>query len=115
MQTCRCKDLPTCVRYGEPEKAFVEGFELLDSRPWLRLYGCRECGVRWQLDVDDRSNLAIKVPNTELWKSFNDRPVRRAYFIDEHGGEGEETCLWAGCKNRVLKYMAICVDHAFPE
>ena len=106
--------MPSCLHYGE-EQVFTKDFELAGSRDWLRLYRCHACGTYWQLDVEDRSDWAIKVPAPEEWESFDDRPLRRAFVVRTHGGEGDEVCLWEGCENHVLKDMAICVDHAFPE
>jgi len=111
---CDCGAMPECLNYG-PEKVFTKNFELVASRDWLRLYHCRDCGTYWQLDVDDRSDWAIKVLKPTEWDTFDDRPMRRAFIVRSHGGEADDMCIWAGCKNHVLKNMAICVDHAFPE
>lgn len=111
---CKCQAMPDCLNYGE-EQVFAKDFELVGSRDWLRLYRCHGCDTYWQLDVDDRSDWAIKVPASADWESFDDKPFRRAFIVRTHGGEGDEICLWDRCRNRVLKNMAICVDHAFPE
>lgn len=113
--SCKCADMPNCVNYGESEKEFVRTFELVDERPWLRLYRCLNCDTHWQLDVDDRSDFAIKVPKPDQWPNFDDKPYRREFFIRFHGGEGEAQCNWSGCHQRALKGMAICVDHTYPE
>jgi hypothetical protein len=103
------------VGYGESEESFVRWFEFLSEAPYLKLYRCRHCGTLWKLDVGDRSDFAIKIPSISGWESFDDRPARRQFFIDFHGGEGTEICCWAGCGGRVLNQMAICIDHAYPE
>jgi hypothetical protein len=112
---CKCANLDDCVGYGESEAKFVEGFLLIAERPYLRLYRCQYCGAHWKLDVDDRSDFAIKIPAAENWEQFDDRPVLRQFFIRFHDGEGLDKCLWAGCTGNVLKGKAICVDHAYPE
>jgi hypothetical protein len=69
----------------------------------------------WQLDVDDRADFAIKVPQSENWSSFNDLPYRREFFIQFHGGVSTKKCTWARCNQLALQNMAICVNHAYPE
>jgi hypothetical protein len=112
---CDCANLSSCVSYGESEKEFCSSFDLISERPWLRLYQCRECKTYWQLDVDDRSDFAIKVSQPEIWPAFDDRPYRREFFIQFHGGVGSKKCTWARCNQPALQNMAICVDHAYPE
>ena len=112
---CKCGQLQDAISCGESEEAFVKRFQLVAERPYLRLYRCRHCGTHWQLDFGDRSDLAIKVADPEHWETFDDRPFRRGFFIGFHGGEAAEQCCWAGCKRKVLKDKAICVDHAYPE
>src|SRR5262245_57130049 len=109
--SCRCGGLPECVAYGESEVSFVRSFEFLSEAPYLKLYRCRHCGTLWKLDVGDRSDFAIKIPNVSGWESFDDRPARRQFFVAFHSGEGSEICCWADCGSRALKQMAICVDH----
>lgn len=113
--TCQCAELPNCVTYGDSETEFVRLFEFVDQQPWLRLYCCRYCHTLWRLDVDDRSNFAIKIPEANDWAEFDAKPLIRDFIIRFHGGEGLDQCKWANCQNRVLKNMALCVDHAFPE
>ena len=135
---CQCAELPSCVNYGELEREFVRWFEVVAEHTWVRLYRCLHCDTHWQLDFDDRSDFAIKVaaPHSwldlirsgrfgralttlakvmENWPDFDDKPYRREYFVRSHGGESDRQCTWAGCRNRALKDMAICVDHAYPE
>lgn len=112
---CNCANLPSCVSYGGSEEEFCSGFKLVSEREWLRLYQCCGCNKYWQLDVDGRSDFAIKVSQPEMWGSFDDRPYRREFFIKFHGGEGTGKCSWARCNRSALQNMAICVDHAYPE
>lgn len=110
-----CASLDDCVGYGESEAKFVENCLLIAEKPYLRLYRCKNCGTYWKLDVDDRSDFAIKIPGAENWEEFDDRPIRRQFFVRFHGGEGSDKCRWAGCKGNVLVGKLICVDHAYPE
>ena len=112
---CNCEALSNCVNYGESEPDFTQGFELIGQQPWLRLYRCRACGTRWQLDVDDRSDFAIKVPTGCEWPGFDDRLYRREFFVSFHGGVQQAKCMQMGCDNRALMGMALCVRHAYPE
>lgn len=112
---CQCAELPSCVNYGELEREFVRWFEVVAEHTWVRLYRCLHCNTHWQLDFNDRSEFAIKVPEPENWPDFDDKPYRREYFVRTHGGESDRQCTWAGCRSRALKDMAICVDHAYPE
>ncbi len=34
-------------------------------------------------------------------------------LIEMAGGISDQTCVWAGCKERALKQIRICVHHAF--
>jgi hypothetical protein len=112
---CNCRDLDDCVGYGESEAKFVEHFLLVAEQPYLRLYRCQNCGTHWKLDVDDRSDFAIKVPSAENWEQFDDSSILRQFFVRFHGGEGSQKCCWAGCTGNVLRGKLICVDHAYPE
>jgi hypothetical protein len=84
--------MPDCLNYGE-EQVFTKDFKLVGSRDWLRLYRCHVCDTYWQLDVDDRSDWAIKVPASEDWKLFDGKPFGRAFIVRTHGGEGDEICF----------------------
>lgn len=112
---CRCPELDDCVSYGESEQDFCRGFTFLAERSLFRLYRCDRCQTSWQIDIDGRSDLAIKVPRPEQWSTFNDLPYRRGFFVRLHGGESDQECIWAKCSQPSLLGMAICVDHAYPE
>jgi len=112
---CQCAELPNCINYEEAGSKFVRSLELVAEGAWARLCRCLHCNTHWQLDVDHRSDLAIKITKPDNWPKFDDKPYRREYFMRLHGGEGDAQCTWPGCRNRALKDIAICVDHAYPE
>ena len=113
--SCDCGNLPNCIKHSETGENFPRVLEPIAERQWLRLYRCTQCDTHWQLDVDDRSDFAIKVPEPDKWPDFDDKPYRREYFIRFHGGEGKNLCTWVGCRKQALMDMPICVDHAYPE
>ena len=39
----------------------------------------------------------------------------RDQTVEEHGGLSTAACAWAGCENRALADMAICLEHAYPR
>lgn len=112
---CECAEMDSCVAYGESEQDFSSNCTLISQRPSLRLYQCNHCLTYWQLDVDDRSDFAIKVSEPEEWSSFDDMPYRKAFFTKFHGGESDRPCIYALCRKLALEEMAICVEHAYPE
>lgn len=109
---CTCAELGDFLSVWDGDQTFVE-FTLVDDRIGLELRLCPACGTRWQVDID-RSNLAIRVPNSIEWADFDDRPFRLASMIDHHGGLSDELCCWANCSRRCLAGKAICAHHAYP-
>jgi len=112
---CKCNKLHRVEAHGHEVETFTAGFELIKKRLCLRLYRCDVCDTYWQIDYGDRSDLAIKVVEPELWDTFNDNPYRMEYFIRYHDGHGDKQCSYSGCEKPVLKNMAICENHAYPE
>jgi hypothetical protein len=115
---CNCADLDDIVSCGDnEEEEFIRPklLRLLKEKPDGRLFVCPECDTCWHVDHMQRGPLAIKIQEPFGWESFDDRPLRLKYMVRFHGGYGEEQCRWRGCGNKVLKGMALCAHHAFPE
>jgi hypothetical protein len=115
---CDCAQLEDIVDCGESElDEFVLPRQLVFLRAGdvCRLYVCPECGIHWHVDDGLRAPQAIKVTDPSSWESFDDKPFRLRYWERYHGGSGTAKCMWRGCESRVLKGLAFCGRHAYPE
>ena len=85
---------------------------------WCYLVHCKDCGQLWQVDAWDKyaHGLAIKFFGAvEDWERLPDIEIRKTAMINNHGGLSDKDCQWSVCKNKALKDMAICVEHAYQE
>jgi hypothetical protein len=118
---CECASLPGAARTRPSRAAFVARLELIDGDPeeWAELRACPVCGQRWYVEkgaeMDRQENIAFKLPSLGEWRSFDREPALRALLVREHGGEGDSTCVFAGCGAPVLQSLAVCVQHAHSE
>jgi len=114
---CDCQDIETWREGTRSDRPFKH-MEQLKVGDWCYLVRCKECGQVWQVDTWDKytHGLAIKYfGNIEDWVRISDIEIRKSAMIVNHGGLSEKECQWQGCKNRALKDMAICVEHAYDE
>ncbi len=114
---CECSIHDDYVALTQGVGAFVAQFETVstDSQKWAKLYRCLNCNQHWQIDggaeIDRRTPLAIKIPDHDSWQTFNDRPIRRQYFIDSRGGLTDEICHWEHCSNKCVNGIVFCPEH----
>jgi hypothetical protein len=95
-----------------------KNMEQIKVGDWCYLVWCKNCGQLWQVDAWDKYSygLAIKYSGTiEDWKRLSDIDIRKEAMIINHGGLSDNECQWSRCKNKALKDMAICVEHAYKE
>ena len=116
MSTCTCLNQSDFfeIHPGQLED-FVADLVQLDERSPFRLYSCPSCGTLWIVDYWMRGPMAVRAAEREDWQDFDERPYRRQLVIEHHGGLGDATCLWRGCNNKVLRGMAFCPDHVYPQ
>lgn len=114
---CECEQLPRIFNYERFSSNLKDRLADVDARTedWLKLCVCRVCGQNWQLDVWDKHqiNCALKIDAPECWQTFDDKPFRLQLLVDSRGGFSEKICVMAGCRNRALKSLAYCPEHAF--
>jgi hypothetical protein len=72
----------------------------------------RHAEVTRYLDLDRLQSLYPKRREIDLELR---RSNWRQMVIERHGGLGDATCLWHGCNNKVLRGMAFCPDHVYPQ
>jgi hypothetical protein len=115
--SCQCRESPSAVRVSDPKQAPLDRAQLVErSVPqWAALYRCEACGQLWRLDlgveVDRCIPVAIKRASQLDW-AVDDMSERRDLYIREHGGLSDEPCAWAGCRERAVRGMKICAQHA---
>ena len=120
---CHCAEHPDAVIVGNrfDRQGFLENLEKVDEsmEHFLELYRCNICGQQWRFYILDMPLHAevyesIKIPDGVDWKEFDDRPAVRELRIRQCRGESDRACIWAGCTNRALNGMEVCVEHAYP-
>lgn len=114
---CSCKQLPhvfNIEKFDDLSTDRLEAIEKSDNN-WLTLYRCPYCNQYWQIDLIDKYqiNLAIKINDPNLWKHFDDKPIRQQYLVDSYGGVSNEICVKLDCKNKALRSLAYCPEHAW--
>ena len=118
---CKCISLRDCVEAFPTRDDFVRDFQKIDSSPelWSELFKCNACGQHWIVEedqeIDRRSNKAFKTNEPSKWKSHDTRASLAEFLISKHGGLSKQQCVWAGCGEKALKGMAVCVYHGHSE
>jgi hypothetical protein len=128
---CRCASLPQIV-LGKTTKLPTKHFEVLTTKPhpanpftgfgsertWVTLGRCKVCGQLWQADAWPRRavgwtswpDLCIKMDTHIGWDTFDDRPLRLAYFTEMCNGVGERACTTAKCGDMAVGGIDTCAN-----
>jgi hypothetical protein len=116
---CDCEILPTYTYYDHERgisqklRPFTEPVAFKTSR---ELFRCEICGTFWRIDVPDKfqQRYVWKVGEyRDDWASAEFVEEQKQLLLQRRGGIADETCVWAGCDNKRVKGMAICIDHLY--
>ena len=114
---CDCNKKTKIVNISSGYNDFIEHMDDIDFKDWLLLKQCRDCRQLWIVDEWDKyqSLYATKVQSEINWKESDRDSLIKEQIIINHGGLADDSCMWAGCKNRQVKGSAFCIEHMYEQ
>lgn len=109
-----CSELPDAFFLDEAPTKFKVSLVEIAKVEWGILHECRECGAFWVIDAWDKYHhqVANRVVDRAQWQSATTEQ-RKDLLLKYRGGVDEGECVWAECRSRSVKGVALCVDHLF--
>ena len=92
---------------------FVAKYTLHEDQRGIRLYHCEACGQWWLIDIESRSNIAVKLTSPAARSQIDLNVIREQIRTEQSGGLGDEICRWRECNDRVVSGTSLCSRHLF--
>lgn len=110
---CSCASLGPAIYLASKPPHFDDTLVRIANGFLCSLCRCNECGQLWRIDTHDEhhTQLAVKVPSTDRWESFDSRPFVKELMVSSRGGVTDAKCIWSGCKEHAVSGEAYCVEH----
>ena len=118
-ESCACGHLPDFLYYDEAPKNFFRGLVTveIDRDSWLELRKCHNCATLWVVDGwswgAEEGRMAFRAKNETEWQEIATVEKRKELLLESRVGVTGEICIKAGCEERALAGVALCLDHYY--
>lgn len=112
---CVCAEIPEIAYYEDLSKDLFESLDKIETKGWFELFQCRECKQYWRINVWDKyqTQFAVKLNSTDNWQNFDESRLVKGLIVKKRGGLQEKSCIMKDCKNKRVRGLVYCIDHAY--